>query len=269
MSANGCRKQPNRFLAPAGLHREEGPFGNDERVSCKRRSVMYILRMPRAIRPTIFIATLIALSNPALAETRMCANELVTAHSQDSSLLPAMCAASDRALALFDKCGLAPSGPVEITISELTGQSCLGLFHCGEARIEVLAPSAIDSQRSTIGVFNTLSTPRLFESIIVHEMAHAAMDQTPCPYDNCVATEEYFAYGAQLLDLSEQEREQVLRDETPASRITHDEINAFVLYMAPDIFVEKVWGHVSRSADVCGQLQRVQDGSLIFDRFHP
>lgn len=227
----------------------------------------------RAIR-LFGLASAVAAVSTAHAETQLCENGVVTAHSPQQNHLPLMCAAADRALTVFDQCALTPPTAIDIFVSDLSDQSCLGLFHCGEARIEVIAPDIIDTKRSDIGLFNPLTSERLFESVIVHEIAHAAVDLTPCPLASCVATSEYFAYTVQLLDLTEDERETVMASASaasalPADPVKHDEINAFLLYMAPDLFVDKVWRHVTGRGDPCLQLRRIQDGSLIFDRFHP
>lgn len=203
------------------------------------------------------------------AETRICENELVTVESADASHLDAMCNASDRALALLQSCDLAPPDPVTVSVAEIEQPTCLGLFHCGEARIEVLSPALIAERRTETGVFKDIPPSRLFQSVIVHELSHAAMDNTPCPVDSCVATSEYFAYTLQLLDLSKEDRNTVVATDPPENRVTHDQINSMILFMAPDIFVQNVWGHVTGRGDICAQLRAVQDGIVVFDRFHP
>lgn len=206
------------------------------------------------------------------AEAQICENALITVKSPDAALLDVMCDASDRALALIDQCELIPPDPITITVADIQPASCLGLFHCGEARIEVLSPDLIEARRSETGVFKHIDASRLFQSVIVHELSHAAMDNTPCPVQNCLATSEYFAYTLQLLDLSKKERATVVGpepSEPSEDRIKHDQINAMILLMAPDIFVGNVWGHVTARGDICTQLRAVQDGIVVFDRFHP
>ncbi|WP_218588614.1 DUF6639 family protein [Marivita hallyeonensis] len=205
----------------------------------------------------------------AVAETRLCTNGLITVQSDTPTHLGAMCSASDRALSLMDECGLRKPAPVTISVSDLDPPTCLGLFHCGEATIEVLSPDMIEARRSETGVYSDIPADRLFESVIVHELGHAAMDQTPCPYGNCVATSEYFAYTFQLLDLSEEDRATVVPQAEQPVDVKRDQINSMLLFMAPDVFVRNVWGHVSSRGDICTQLRGVQDGIIVFDRFHP
>lgn len=221
---------------------------------------------------SVILSTLLGLGVSSSAEEFRCENGLVTIRNSPGALHPAICTASDRALSLLQSCDLKPPEPVEIQLSELSDKTCIGLFHCGEALIEVLPPEALDARRSAVGAFNGLPTPRLFESVIVHEIAHAAMEDVPCPYDSCVASSEYFAYSIQLLDLTEAERNLVVPppdNGTEPTRVTHDQVNALILYMAPDLFITKVWRHVTAKNDVCTQLKRVQDGTLVFDTFHP
>jgi hypothetical protein len=206
------------------------------------------------------------------AEEMLCENGIVTVSASTDTYFPAMCTAADRALSFLESCDLRPPDPLTVSISDLQDQTCLGLFHCGEGQIDVLSPDGIDARRSSIGLFSALPTDRLFESVIVHEIAHAAMDNTPCPYQNCVTSSEYFAYSVQLSELSDAEREMVFPEadkNAPKKRVLRDQINAMILYMAPDIFIDKVWHHLMERGDVCTQLRGVQDGIIVFDVFHP
>jgi hypothetical protein len=218
----------------------------------------------------IFPPLLFALvSASAFAGTMECDNGVAVVHSNSDPLLAQMCQASDDAIEVMTACGLTPPSHIEITVRSKILAECLGVFHCGENRIEVLSPQSLSTMRDQAGVFAHLSADRMFQSVIVHEMAHAAFDNTPCPYENCVATSEYFAYAVQILELSDQERLPIVELTEEKGKVSRDAINAFVLFMAPDRFVTSVWAHLSTRPDMCGYLQDVQSGITVFDRFHP
>lgn len=217
-----------------------------------------------------FLVTIFLLGTASVhAETLVCDNGLATVDSHDPKHLPKMCTATDRALAVLDRCALQHPSHVQISVAELENKSCLGLFHCGEGRVEVLSPEEMALRRKDTGLFQHIPPERMFESVIVHEFAHAAMDQTPCPFDACAATSEYFAYSIQLLDFSDEELAPLEETTAEMPTVGYDEINLFIYFMAPSKFVEKVWAHVKERDSICAQLRRVQDGIVLFDKFHP
>lgn len=219
--------------------------------------------------PRIILACLVALSAPARAETLACENGIVTAAAPTGEIARQICAASDRALAVLDSCVLTPPDAVEIRALTEIANDCIALFHCGEGLIEILTPQAMHARRSDSALFASLPLMRLFESAIMHEIAHAAFDDTPCPFDACVASGEFFAYTLQIASLSDTERA-ALNGMVPAGEtVSRDAVSAMMLYMAPDRFAAQSWAYLNQRGDICQFLQGVQAGAVIFDRMRP
>lgn len=43
-----------------------------------------------------------------------------------------------------------------------------------------------------------ISDYAFFESVILHELAHAALDDMPCSFPSCIVGQEYIAYAMQI-----------------------------------------------------------------------
>lgn len=123
--------------------------------------------------------------------------------------------------------------------------------------------------RDRTGVFSVLPDDAYFESVIAHELVHAAYDSVPCPFTACIATSEYLAYALQLRGLPDDLRTRFEEASGLDRRVTRDEINAMFLMMAPNKFAAKAWTHFSQSPDPCAYAGQIMDGSIYFDFEHP
>jgi hypothetical protein len=77
--------------------------------------------------------------------------------------------------------------PVTIAVAPELRDQRLGLYHCGQGRVEILAPGAYAALRADgqAPAFAPVSDDAFFESVIRHELVHAALDDMPCPFDAC------------------------------------------------------------------------------------
>ncbi|MCB1335412.1 MAG: hypothetical protein KDK26_17675 [Roseivivax sp.] len=197
-----------------------------------------------------------------------CDNAIVTAEAESPELATRICAASDAALAHFASCALPEPKPVRILALNAFERECVGLFHCGEGLIEVLAPDAMEARRNLFGIFQHVPMERFFESVVLHEMSHAVFDGTPCAFAHCVASTEFFAYTQQIAALSDEDRAPIeaLAQDMPARK---DVLNVFVLYMAPDKFALEAWTYLNAEPDRCTFWQEMLTGEVHFDRALP
>src|SRR6056297_365169 len=148
------------------------------------------------MRPRNHISASVALAlsvSTGNAEVLSCEGLPLTVSASDAALAHQTCQAAARTLPLIGKCGVVLSQPQEIEITEIIpgSPSCMGVYHCGEDRIEILSPRAIDRFRRDEGAFSAVPTRIYFESILVHELTHAAYDAVPCPFSDCLVTSEY------------------------------------------------------------------------------
>ncbi|MFZ7089869.1 DUF6639 family protein [Primorskyibacter sp. 2E233] len=217
----------------------------------------------------IIVSTVSLWASALGAETFVCDNNIVKVETASPDLAQTVCTHTDTALAQFRSCNLPDPFPLGIEAVNSLENNCLGLFHCGENRIEVLAPDAMTALRLKQSLFNAIPTDRLFASVILHEMAHALYDQTPCPFDDCVATSEYFAYTQQLSGLLPQDLATIENQIDPEHEVSRDSINAMILLMAPDRFTLNAWEHFSQLEDSCSYWRGILHGQIVFDRVHP
>jgi hypothetical protein len=216
-----------------------------------------------------YLIALCLVAGQGIAETKACDGVPVTVSGAEPGFAARICAAAGAAIAHFDNCALGMPPPVTITTTDTLDQGCIGLFHCGENRIEIPTPEALDAARPYLTLFGHLPTERLVESVVLHELAHALYEDTPCPYEICIASSEYFAYSLQLSALTEAERAPVAARIAEMGPISRDSVNPVMLFMAPDRFVATVWAHFEARPDACEMWRGLLDGLILFDRPHP
>ena len=215
------------------------------------------------------ILALLSLAQPLAAEPALCPNGAVTTLTESPALHDRICRASDRAISLFGDCGFALPEPVEITTTSRIEPKCFGVFHCGEARIDLLTPEAMDAIREEDSLFAPIETDAYFDSVVVHELAHALYDGTDCPYPNCLATSEYFAYSYQIMSFSDADRAALEAGIDMERTISRDYVVGILAVMSPDIFARRVWQHVSQRDDQCAWLGGILSGAIVFDHDYP
>jgi len=232
-----------------------------------RASIGFLAKMGRKrskVAPVVAGLTLLAL--PAHGETRVCEAANVTVTHQQEAHAELTCSAVQKATALFNDCSIpAFSNPIRVDVVEDLIADCLGVYHCGKDFIEVLSPTVIQDRGEPDGVFAHLSPDSYFQSLVVHELAHAATDGLPCPVESCLTGVEYIAYAMQVMSLSPEEQ-MVFEENLEMDRlISSDELNPIVLLMAPDLFAQNVWAHFLQRDDSCGFIGQLVNSDFFFD----
>ncbi|SIS75877.1 hypothetical protein SAMN05421759_10351 [Roseivivax lentus] len=223
--------------------------------------------MPGPVR--FAILPLILCAGIAHANGAACENGLVAVKDAPEALSARICAAADLAISLFAECGLSLAAPVEVSLRDSIDPPCFGLFHCGERRIELLTPEAMAEGLRGESVFAHVPPLRFFDSVVVHELAHALYDQVDCPFASCMATAEYMAYGYQIDSLTPQDRAPIAGAEGADEPVPRDMINPFIVMMAPDRFATAAWHHLQQREDVCAWRQGIMSGAILFDHENP
>ncbi|MFD1344611.1 DUF6639 family protein [Litorisediminicola beolgyonensis] len=216
------------------------------------------------------VLALIGAGAGAAADELACGDLGVTVAAETEALGVQICDHVEAAFAILGACDLPRPDPglrIE-TVSELRAD-CVGLFHCGEALIEVLTPEQLAEKRSKTNLFAEIPLAEYFRSVVLHEVVHAAYDGTDCPYDDCPATAEYLAYALQIGALSPEHRAPFEAGGGAEAQVPRDAINAMVLFMAPDRFAMRAWQHYSQREDPCGYLQGIFSGVTVFDHAGP
>lgn len=217
---------------------------------------------------TSLVLTLCA--TPLFAVTKTCEGTPVTLNYHDDADFELACEAVETAQRLFAQCNVPELvTPLRIDILQTIDPGCVGQFHCGDQLIEVLSPAKMQTVRDVDGVFGFLPINTYFQSVIVHELAHASYDPVPCPHESCRATHEYVAYTMQIMSLPQAARDSFDTAANLNRNILVDELNAMSLFLAPDLFVQKVWTHFSRQDDRCSLIGQIIEGKMFFDRTMP
>lgn len=211
--------------------------------------------------------TLSSLSLAAAADEARCENPLVSVSGEDPEVVESICAAVNSAEALFQRCNVPPlQRPIEIRIVDQLDPGCVAQFHCGEDKIEILAPLAMAERRNRDGVFGFLPADVFFQSIVVHELAHAVYDYKQCPFENCIVTNEYIAHAMQIMSLQPADRLVIRRNSQTDHPVSRKMLDETTLYLAPDLFVKNVWAHLSAQPDICAHIGQITTGAVYFDR---
>lgn len=207
----------------------------------------------------------------ATAEPLICDEAPLEVHAADPALAERTCEAAARVLPLLAECGvvLARAQTIEIRDAIPGAPDCMGVYHCDADRIELLAPEAMDRLRRQDGAFHALSTPAFFESVLAHELAHAAYDPVPCPFSDCLVTSEYVAYAMQVRSLPSADRAIFETALNLEERVSRYEFSSVGLLMAPDSFARDVWVHFSQREDGCAYVADMMRAEFHLDSPRP
>lgn len=204
---------------------------------------------------------------PSWSEPYQCAGSQITVHTSQDTIARLTCSAAQQAQDLFARCNIPPlNRPLKIEVVTDLKDHCTAIYHCGEGWIEILEPSLMQGRRTTGGAFSFLQPEAYYQSVVVHELAHVAFDNVPCPYDACIATNEYLAYTMQVMSLPPDAQQEFAQRSDLDKRVSRDELSAIILLMAPGRFAQLAWAHLSQHQDPCSFVGHIMDGTVRFDR---
>lgn len=201
-------------------------------------------------------------------ETRLCPDPFFRVTAADTELADRTCRSAAAARDSLESCGVALTEPLEIhVVGSINGSlgPCLGVYHCGEQEIEVLSPEALSTAREMDGAFRGISDAAYWDSILVHELTHAAYDVVTCPFSSCIATSEYASYAMQIRSLPAEEQARFGEGIELRTNSNLGAISAMMYFMAPDRFAKYAWQHFSSVAEPCAYMSLIMDGKVFFD----
>jgi hypothetical protein len=210
----------------------------------------------------------VALAQAASAEAVLCPSEKVTVEAPEA-LTERICRDAETAILELASCELTVPTPLDISVVPDLGENCLGLYHCGERHIDVLPPEAYGSLLPPENPFSAVSRDGFFASVVRHEMAHAALDTLSCPFETCIVAEEYVAYTMQVMFLPSEDLARFESRIAYVPPISRDALNPAILFMAPEIFVQKAWLHLQDRPDPCSFIGQVARGEVLLDFERP
>jgi hypothetical protein len=218
----------------------------------------------------IMIVTLLG-SVPAHAQAIVCPDPRFEVLSDDDALSQNICSITQEATQRLAACNVFLSDTRQISIEVMTEmpERCFGLYHCGKDLIQIPAPETMQLMRKSDSSLSHVSRESFFRSIIVHELAHAAFDEQPCPFESCVTASEYIAYTMQIMSLPASDIATFEAGLDMNKKISRDALNPIILYMKPDMFLSWAWIHLQQRPDPCTYIDQVMQGMIRMDHERP
>jgi hypothetical protein len=217
-------------------------------------------------RAAVLSVAIAGLPAPLQADPLACAGGQILIEGAGADA-PLICGLADRVRAQLATCNLTVPEPLSIAIVPELAENCVGLYHCGENRIDLLPPAEYAELQAAgdLEAFQPISPEAIFESLMRHEMAHAALADTPCPYDSCLVTQEYVAYTMQIRFLPEGDRATYTAEAPGPGTVGPDMLHPIILMMAPDLFAHRAWRHLLDQDEPCEFIGRIARGEITLD----
>jgi len=206
---------------------------------------------------------------PVVAAEYPCPDTRFRVISEEEVQARGICAAAARAASVLAACNVPLERPILIEVTDEFNETCLGLYHCGKDRIEILAPAEMQHRRAPGSDLAFVPIDSFFTAILTHELAHAAFDATPCPFETCLTESEYVAYTMQIMSLPDKLRSRYEAGIDMTAPVSRDSVNAVTLFMAPDTFMRRAWVHLNQRPDVCAYIRDVMEGRIRMHHPHP
>jgi hypothetical protein len=210
------------------------------------------------------VASLCLCAAGASAEMSVCGDPMLSVAAGSPAAAARICTAAIAAKDHLATCGLTQSAPVTIhflpRIEGLAGH-CAGVYRRGSNRISILPPEQAARAMPQESAFSALDSRVWFDSLVTHEMAHALMDQTIDAEPRCSADAEYVAYAMQIGSLPTGERDRLLAGVEHRGTAAAENLNAFLLFMNPDLFAVLAWRHFDARGNGCAFVAGIIDGT--------
>jgi len=177
----------------------------------------------------------------------------------------AVCRVVLAALPQLQNCHLSVRNPVSITVSDDLADAsarCLGYYQCDQSEIHIRSAQGMARAFDPEGVFGQVELDVFFESIVVHELAHALFQQNACVTGACSENHEYVAHAMQMAWLPDDQRALIIDAYPVETPIDPMLLNTFIATMAPERYAALVWQHFNQPENGCAFIQRLLVGDV-------
>ncbi len=154
----------------------------------------------------------------------------------DGDLAERICVLASEAAARLATCHLPQLAKVTLQVVDRFVHdvgSCLGRYEPAEATLEATSPDVYPDLIEPDHPFSRVPIQELFDSVVVHELTHAFLDQQCREDPHCVASHEYRAYAMQMQTLSETSRKVILDNSGTFQEVPVERPNGFIARAAP------------------------------------
>lgn len=244
---------------------QEGAWG--VRVG-QGRTKGHMLAGMRWLRPLIvFFCTV-----PTVASGQMqvaCGESEIVVSAASRQEANDTCEAAGRADRKLRKLGLAHEEPLLVEVVEdleFEAGSCMAYYDAAAEKLQILSEPCLSESPPPASVLPEMPANVLFESLILHELTHAYLDETldgePLPR----AAHEYLAYAIQVDAFPEAVRKRLLDKANVVPPVTIEELNDSILFMAPARFAASAWMFFQQNGGGADAVTRVLIGQDRFPR---
>jgi hypothetical protein len=176
-----------------------------------------------------------------------------------------VCRVISAALPQLRSCHLSVQNPVHITVSEELADAparCLGYYQCDQSEIHIRSAQGMERVFAPDSVFGQVGLDAFFESIVVHEVAHALFQQNACVTAACIDNHEYVAHAMQMAWLPDDQRALILDAYPTETPVDPMRLNSFIAAMAPERYAALVWQHFNQPENGCDFVQGLLSGDV-------
>ncbi|CFX37522.1 conserved exported protein of unknown function [Candidatus Filomicrobium marinum] len=182
----------------------------------------------------------------------------------------AVCASAKRANAFFEYCGLPQKRKLRVEIlSEVIqpfGLPVIALFDAKRWRIQI---STFEAMRTILlpgSAYRRLPLRDVYDSLVVHEVAHAVFREHIGHRNLPIAAHEYVAYAVQINSMPTKTRDLFLSTFQRPTSLDVEMFNDIYLAMAPLRFGANAHRHLFRHGQSCEMLSKIVAGRVVFSQ---
>lgn len=203
----------------------------------------------------------------ASAETLACAGSDITVDAGPEADAAALCAEVAAIRERLAACHLPQTAPLTVVVTDdvpVEHGRCLGVFNCDDSTIEILTPSRMSATIDPEGPYAAVAPEDLFRSILMHELAHAAIYEATLGQPRSYARDEYLAYALQIGSLPAETRAAFLAAAAAETPVDRARINGVILSFAPELFAARAWQYFSSPGRGCDEVPDILAGRISF-----
>ncbi|WP_146188838.1 DUF6639 family protein [Albidovulum aquaemixtae] len=143
--------------------------------------------------------------------------------------------------------------------------TCSAPYSSQKRKLQILPTDCLEEQPDLATAFPEMSAKFLFDSLIVHKLAHAFLDQAAADRFLTTIAHEYLAHAIQLDAFPERDRAHMIAKADVQEPIKLAQTNDAVLKLSPLRFAAMSWFHFRHEGRDSSLVQRAVDGKVIFD----
>ena len=220
-------------------------------------------------KATLGLVFLLA-GSPAHSETLECSGITINFDAEYRELADATCDAVTEAKFLMAECDLIQREHFDIVISESARHpaygDCLGYYDSRSGCLEVTRPEKYTELFSEGDARALLSESAVYASVVVHEVAHAFLEQTEHAQRLSPAEHEFVASVFEMASFDPEQRAILLREDPVKTAGSLDLVHPAIYTLAPRAFANNAWNLFQREEYGCQMIQRIVSGEFQFPK---